>query len=301
MQSRLLPFTVAGIICFGIAFFLGAVSWYFFGTSPRRFNENSKTNVQVSNQNSVAAANVNSVNANENPTIVQTPTPEVRKAPAGEVEVKGGEVTLGGGDSKLPLRRLSVSDFSIAETEVTNAQYAAFIEATEHKAPAHWKDGKFSPGTGEEPVVGVAWADAVAYCEWLSKEVNATVRLPGEAEWERAARSDTENKYPWGAEWKDDAAASAETNGKILPVRSFPAGRSPFGAYEMIGNVWEWTNDLAVDEFEKPILFGKSRQRIIKGGSAKEERKYLIITTRMPRPEEKPSDVIGFRYVIIRK
>lgn len=296
MQSRLLPFTVAGIICFGAAFFMGATFWYFFGTNPRRFNDNSKTVVQVNNQNSV----VNSANSNDDlPT--PTPTPEPKKAPAGEVAVTGGEVTLGGGDSKLPLRRVAVSDFSIGETEVSNEEYSAFVEAAGYKAPGHWKAGKFLPGTGKEPVVGVTWTDATAYCEWLSKQLEVTIRLPGEAEWILAARGNTENQYPWGAEWKDEAASSAETNGKILPVRSFPAGRSPSGAFEMIGNAWEWTNDVAEDEFGKPVLFGKSKQRIIKGGSSKEERKYLTVSARATRPEDRPSDTLGFRYVIIRK
>jgi formylglycine-generating enzyme required for sulfatase activity len=294
MQSRLLPFTVAGIICFAAAFFLGATFWYFFGTNPTRFNANSNTTIQLSNQN----LNVNATNSNAD---APTPTPEPKKAPAGEVLVKGGEATIGGGDTKFPLKRVAVSDFSIGETEVTNEEYAAFVNAAGYKPPAHWKEGKFAPGTGREPVTGVNWKDAVAYCEWLSKELGATVRLPSEAEWILAARGNTDNQYPWGAEWINDAVASAETNGKILPVRSFPAGRSPSGAYEMVGNVWEWTSDLAEDEFGKPILFGKSNQRIIKGGSAKEERKYLTVPTRVARPEERGSDTLGFRYVIIRK
>lgn len=294
MQSRLLPFTVAGTICFAASFFLGAAFWYFFGTYPTHSNDNSKTVIQVSNQNS----NVNPANSSDNST---KPTPEPKKAPSGEVVVKGGEVTLGGGDSKLPLRRIAVSDFSIGETEVSNEDYAAFVEATNRKSPGYWKEGKFPPGTGKEPVAGVTWADAAAYCEWLSKQLDATVRLPSEAEWVLAARGDTENQYPWGEQWNDEAASSAETNGKILPVRSFPAGRSPSGAYEMLGNVWEWTNDLVEDEAGKPILFGQLKQRIIKGGSAKEEKKYLTVSVRAARPEERPSDTLGFRYVIIRK
>jgi formylglycine-generating enzyme required for sulfatase activity len=297
MQSRLLPFTIAGIICFGAAFFLGATFWYFFGTSPRRFNNNPNTIIQVSNQTTSAGP---ASQAESSPTPL--PTPEPKKAPAGEVFVRGGETTLGGGDTKLPLRRVAVTDFFIAETEVTNEQYAAFVAAAGYKAPAHWKDGKFAPGTGKEPVVGVSWTDASAYCEWLSKELGAVVRLPSEAEWMLAARGgNAENQYPWGAEWTDEAASSAETSGKILPVRSFPAGRSPAGVYELLGNVWEWTNDVAEDEFGQPILFGKSKQRIIKGGSAREEKKYLTVTTRVPRPEERGSDTLGFRYVIIRK
>ena len=199
------------------------------------------------------------------------------------------------------MRRVAVSPFYIGETEVTNQQYADFVEATGRSAPAVWKSKKFPPGTGDEPVVGVTWKDAADYCEWLGKEINAEVRLPSEAEWMRAARGNADNKYPWGNEWNDEAASSAESQGKVLKVKSFPAGRSPSGAFEMIGNVWEWTSELAVDEFGKPILYGKSQQRIIKGGSAKEDRQYLTVEARAPRPEDRPSDLLGFRYVIVRR
>lgn len=302
MSSRLIPFTVAGIICFGISFFLGAAVWYFFGTNHGRFRENNRTTVQVSNPNSEKTNNEASNAAEAQPA---QPAPaaiaEIRKAPAGEVFVEGGEVVLGGGETKLPLRRVAVSPFYIGETEVTNQQYANFVEATGRSAPAVWKAGKFPPGTGDEPVVGVTWKDAADYCEWLGKEINAEVRLPSEAEWMRAARGNADNKYPWGNEWNDEAASSAETQGKVLKVKSFPAGRSPSGAFEMIGNVWEWTSELAVDEFGKPILYGKSQQRIIKGGSAKEDRQYLTVEARAPRPEDRPSDLLGFRYVIVRR
>lgn len=304
-SSRLIPFTVAGTVCFAVAFVVGAGFWYFFGTKPGLQGRNNNTIVQTGNQNPVennqAAGNTNSANINPPPSATPTPTPEQKKAPAGEIKITGGEVTLGGDDTKLPLRRVDVTDFAIAETEVTNAQYAEFIKAADHKAPNSWNDGNFLPGTEDEPVVGVSWADADDYCEWLSKELGATARLPSEAEWERAARGDTDNKYPWGGDWNDDAASSLETKGKLRAVKSFPAGRSPFGVYEMVGNVWEWTSDPAIDQFGKPILFGNLKQRIIKGGSYKEERKYLTIDVRAPRPEEKPSELIGFRYVVIRK
>ena len=290
------------------AFILGAGFWYFFGTNSGLRDKDNNSFVLNSNQNSAVS------NAKPKPKKpAPTPTPEI-EAPAGEVEVSAGEVTLGGGKSKMPLRRISVSNFAIGETEVTNAQYSQFVEAAEYKAPADWKDGKFPAGDENKPVVNIGWADANAYCEWLSKKIGAAVRLPTEAEWERAARGDTENKYPWGDKWKNDAAPSIETDGKILPVQSLPEGRSPFGAYEMIGNVWEWTGDLEVDEFGKPVLYepvdssGKpveyektKEQRIIKGGSAQEEREFLTIDRHAARPEMEPSDVIGFRYVVIRK
>ena len=299
-ESRIIPFSIAGIVCFSIAMLLGAGSWYLFGTNRRVSPEKDTIAVQTSNQNSVIE-NSNLVN-NPSPTSSAAPTPETKKAPAGEVSVGGGEVTLGGGDSKLPLRRVAVEPFAIGETEVTNAQYAEFVEETKHKAPTDWKNNKFPTGGAELPVGGVTWADANAYCDWLSKKLEATVRLPGEAEWELAARGNTDFKYPWGNGWNDEGAESKETKGKVRPVKSFPKGRSPIGAYDMVGNVWEWTGDAFVDEFGNPVLSGKTKQRVIKGGSAQEERdKYLFIKARRGTPEDLKFELLGFRYVIIRK
>lgn len=281
---------------------------------------NNTTIVQTSNQNSASvndspptmensnAQNFNAEDANQNSKPTPDKTPEIKTAPAGEIAVTGGEVMLDGeillgreAPLKVPLRRESVSDFAVGETEVTNAQYAEFVEAAGHKPPLGWKGGKFPPDAGDYPVSNVTWADANDYCKWLGQEIGATVRLPSEAEWKRAARSDTSNKYAWGDQWSDEAAQSFETKGKVGAVKSFPAGRSPLGAFEMNGNVWEWTSDLVVDEFGKPVLYGKSKRRIMKGGSAQDEKKDLTIDARAGRPEDKASELIGFRYVVIRR
>jgi toxoflavin biosynthesis protein ToxD len=306
MQSRLIPFTVAGTVCFITAFILGAGFWYFFGTKRHSTFENSTT-FQTSNQNSVESnSNVQNLNVISSPT--PTDTPEVKKTPAGEIKITGGEVTVGGEvlrgklePLKLPLRRVKVEDFYIGETEVTNRQYAEFIGTTKHKSPNNWKDGKFLSEDADKPVVGITWQDANDYCEWLSKQIGAKVRLPNEAEWKRAARGDTNYKYPWGNDWNDEAAQSVETKGEIRSVKDFAAGRSPFGVYEMVGNVWEWTSDLVVDEFKTPVLYEKSQQRIIKGGSVKDAKKDLTIDVSAVRPEDKASEGVGFRYVIIRQ
>lgn len=302
-ESRLIPFCVAGIICFGLSFFLGAGFWYYLGSNPRTLGSVNNLQVQTSTNNlapSPEPAISPSVNINSNSEAAPTPTPEAAKMKINTVSVTGGEVILGGGATKLPVRRVSVADFSIAETEVTNAQYLEFIEAAKHPAPAKWKNGKFADGDADKPVVGVTWADANAYCQWLSKQIGAEARLPNEAEWERAARGETENIYPWGNEWNVEAAQSREDKGKMVAVKTYDVGKSPSGAYEMIGNVWEWTSDLAVDEFGKPILFEKINQRIIKGGSYSEERKLLTIAARVPRPETRASDLLGFRYVVVK-
>ncbi len=296
-ESRLVPFAVAGTVCFGLALLIGIGGWYLLGTNHRLAPERDSGNVQISNQNS-AAQNYNSVAASPTPTA--TPTPEIKKAPAGEIAVEAGEVTLGGGDTKLPLRRIAVARFAIGETEVTNAQYAEFVEETNHQAPTGWKNGKFPNGAAAEPVVGVTWQDANDYCGWLSKKIGATVRLPSEAEWELAARGNTDFVYPWGNQWNDEAAASLETKGKVRPVKSFPKGRTASGIYDMIGNVYEWTSDLFLDETGKPVLYEKSNQRVIKSGSSDVEGSKLTIKFRLNRPQDKASNLLGFRYVVVR-
>lgn len=318
-SSRLIPFTVAGIVCFAAAFLLGGGAWYLFGTKPRAAGSVNTNAVLQSSKPNSAEATANTENANQtaaaSPTATVATTPEIKKAPAGEIKITGGEVMLGGeifidGElMKMPLQRVAVEDFFIGETEVTNAQYAEFVSAVAYKAPVGWKDEKFAAGADDEPVAGISWADANAYCKWLSEEIGATVRLPTEAEWERAARGDNaDNKYPWGSEWTDEAAQNPEKKEKLSSVKSFPAGRSPAGVYEMVGNVWEWTGDLAVDQYGKPVLSEKKvKKRIIKGGSAfdnldKTERdKYLTIDARLNRTENDPSEYLGFRYVVVRK
>lgn len=313
-ESRLIPFTVAGIICFGAALVLGMGSWYLFGTShkwsPEKDTAAVQTGSQISNQTAnqtgaqnTAGENLNAAVSNTAAPVNAAPAPpvEIRKAPAGEISISGGEVTLGGAPSKLPLRRVAVEPFAVGETEVTNGQYAEFVEETKHAAPTGWSNNRFPAGAADEPVAGVTWADANSYCEWLTKKIGAAVRLPTEAEWELAARGSSNFKYPWGKDWNKEAAASRETNSKIRPVKSFPQGRSPLGVYDLIGNVWEWTSDAFADELGKQNLFEGKAYRVIKGGSVKDVRSYLKIKTREGRPENKPSELIGFRYVVVRR
>ncbi len=297
--SRTLPFAVAGIVCFAVAFVLGAGGWYLIGTNHRWSPEKNISAIQPVSRN-VAVENSNSAAQPPAPPTAASPV-EIKKAPADELPVSGGVVELGGDETGLPAIRVSVAPFAVAETEVTNAQYAEFVAAADYRPPTGWKDAGYPNGAADEPVVGVSWQDANEYCRWLSKKLNAVARLPSEAEWELAARGDKNFKYPWGGEWKDEAVASAGKNRQVRPVKSFPAGRSPVGAYDMVGNVWEWTSDLFVDGNGKPVLFDQTKQRVIKGGSVYDDRKYLTIKARLPRPEDKPSPFLGFRYVIIRQ
>jgi len=107
------------------------------------------------------------------------------------------------------------------------------------KAGFSWRNPGFSQGKSH-PVVFMAWTDARAFCEW------AGLRLPNEAEWEKAARGEHGRRYPWGDAWDSTRANCNERSTSTSPVGSFPNGASPYGALDMAGNVWQW----CLDEFD---------------------------------------------------
>lgn len=289
-ESRLVPLTVAGLVCFVAAVALGYGGWLLFGTHAREEPERAAELRQ-----SPPAP------ATPEPTPANAPHNEpAATAPAGELAVPGGEVTLGGEGTGLPLRRVIVKPFLIAETETTNEQYREYLKATNHAAPAHWKNGEFPAGAALEPVAGITWQEAADYCQWLSDKLGATARLPNEAEWELAARGTQNLKYPWGDSWDERAAASTETGGRVRAVKSFPAGRSPFGAYDMAGNVWEWVEDEATDAEGRTKTEGGAKLRVIRGGAATEPRAFVSATARYEVREDKGSARLGFRYVVVR-
>jgi formylglycine-generating enzyme required for sulfatase activity len=155
-------------------------------------------------------------------------------------------------------RRATLKRFAMDEMLVTNAQFARFL-ATSHYRPKysenflkHWRGG--SPPTGHEdhPVVYVDLDDARAYAKWARK------RLPTEEEWQYAAQGADGRKYPWGEQMEPGRCNAGETGG-TTPVNAFPNGRSPFGCYDMCGNVWQWTESERSD--------GRTRFCIIRGGA----------------------------------
>lgn len=118
--------------------------------------------------------------------------------------------------------------------QVTNAEYARFVEATGHAAPPFWRQPAFDEPS--QPVVGVSWFDAVAYCAWL----DARCRLPTEAEWERAARGGVEGAlYPWGDDPRPEYAMRAMSG----PARVAQSPPNAYGLYDMCENVHEWCSD----------------------------------------------------------
>jgi formylglycine-generating enzyme required for sulfatase activity len=310
-ELRLLPFAVAGLICFTIAVVLGTGSWFVFGSRSR---PNVQTSADTSFPGLTGKPETAAVKPAEIPALSPggetnsvEPANTEKTLPEGVVAVAGGEIAIGGGETKLPLERVIVKGFTIAETEVTNSQYAEFVRETAHPAPADWKAGEFPKGTENFPVTNVSFQDANAFCKWLEKKIGLPVRLPTEAEWELAARGNGGNKYPWGSEWNKQAVISKENGGKISAVKSFSLNRSPFGAYDMAGNVWEWTqdkvgrNEAVTDEEVKEALETGQVLRIVKGGSSLIPAAQISAQARYEIPENTKVPSVGFRYVVERK
>jgi formylglycine-generating enzyme required for sulfatase activity len=170
------------------------------------------------------------------------------------VSIPGGLFVMGEGkDEDEPKHEMNLDAFLVGRYPVTVYEYAIFLEDTEHKAPEDWDEQSAHPN---RPVVNVSWFDAEAYCAW------AGVRLPTEAEWERAARGAEGRRYAW----RDDAPSPERANyrdtqiGSPSPVGLFPQGSTPENIADLTGNVWEWVSDWYDESYYK-----QSPQRNPKG------------------------------------
>lgn len=224
-----------------------------------------------------------------------SPTPTPVNAPEGMVYVPGGDFVMGsagGDDFERPPHGVSVKPFLLDRYEVTCADYARFVEQTGHAPPPGWTGGRHPPGWARRPVSGVSWDDAVAYAQWAGR------RLPTEAEWEFAARGTDGRRYPWGEEWRAGAAnAGGAAKGGLVDVGTFKVV-SPFGAYDMIGNAWEWTADDL-----RPYPGGRWQStpqgplKVVRGGSWQEEPGQATATYRgyLPARGGRDYSATGFR------
>ena len=294
--SRFVPFLIALTICAATALTLGFSAWYLFGKNPAA---SKNTTASVIMDSAVPATPKEPARTAENAGSAKEPGAPSPAPPTGTLPVAGGLFEFGGSGSTIPAQKVAIESFFISETEVTNEQYQEFVKETNHQAPHGWNEGHYPAGTANRPVTGVSWQDAVDYCQWLSTRVGALVRLPLEAEWELAARGQQGFKYPWGNEWDDRAAASENKNGFVHAVRSYPAGRSPFGAYDMAGNVWEWVGDVH-DSEGKPKSIEDAPSRVIKGGAANEHSALISATSRNVIPKDYSGAFLGFRYVVVK-
>jgi formylglycine-generating enzyme required for sulfatase activity len=243
------------------------------------------------------------------------------------ITIPAGEFQMGCDDTnpnencyseEQPLHNVYLDAYAIDKYEVTNAQYAEFLnaEGNQEEGGNTWLDADDSDvrihesggvwqadaGYEDHPVVEVTWYGARAYCEWQGK------RLPTEAEWEKAARGASDTRmYPWGNEDPDCSrlnyydSTEGRCVGDTAPVGSYPSGASPYGALDMAGNVWEWVNDwydsdyYDVSPHNNPPGPDSGYVRVLRGGSWP----YDWYTVRVAyRSYDNPSysrDTIGFR------
>ncbi len=168
--------------------------------------------------------------------------PEWVDVPAGEFWMGSDNIT----DDEKPLHSVYLPAYRIARTPVSNAQYALFVKAAGYHAPRNWEEGRPPKGKEAHPVVYVSWEDALAYCAWLGRVTGKPITLPSEAEWEKAACGDKDrHEYPWGDVFDKTRCNSRESSiGGTTPVGIFLEGTSPYGALDMVGNVWEWTRSV---------------------------------------------------------
>ena len=197
------------------------------------------------------------------------------EVPAGRFHFKVGGTEIEGADQlgvdvaypweSLPTRfherDMDLKRFFIDRTLVTNRQFKAFINATRYhpKDDANflkdWANGAYPEGWADRPVTWVSIEDARAYAAWVGK------RLPNEWEWQYAAQGQDGRLYPWGPDWKAEAVPEPDI-GRVLappaPVGVHPQGASPFGVLDMVGDVWQWTNEFQDEHTRAAILRGGS-------------------------------------------
>jgi formylglycine-generating enzyme required for sulfatase activity/serine/threonine protein kinase len=221
------------------------------------------------------------------------------------ISIPGGAFQMGRNDGsaqEAPMHSVTVSDFSMDKTEVTNAEYAEFVNEAKRTPPSHWPGGKVLSGQEHWPVNNVSIDDAKAFASWRSKRDGVTYRLPTEEEWEYAARGgEQDNLYPWGNTWANDSAVVKMVSPQA--VGSFPGGKNRWGVVDLIGNVWEWTSSKA------SIYPGNGRlsvpdqdkdSYVMRGGSYASEpsgERAITATFRDWVPASTKHPTLGFRLV----
>jgi formylglycine-generating enzyme required for sulfatase activity len=213
-------------------------------------------------------------------------------------------------DQEKPQHTVEIPyDYWMARYPVTNEQFARFVEEAAYKfnLEKNWKT------KADHPVVKVSWHDAMEYCKWLNALAKASfpsqglaVRLPTEAEWEKAARGDAEHGYewPWGDKFDKDKCNSAEGGrGGTTPVGAYsPQGDSPYGVADMAGNVWEWCHSLyqpyphkSDDGREDESASGA---RVLRGGAFDDPQSFARCACRNYGHPDNRSVNVGFRVVV---
>ncbi|HSP14725.1 MAG TPA: formylglycine-generating enzyme family protein [Thermoanaerobaculia bacterium] len=219
-----------------------------------------------------------------------------------------------------PQHAVTVASFALGKYDVTRDEYAAFVRQTGHPLgngcgpdSFHWKKqaGRNwqTPGirqTARDPVVCVSWQDANAYLSWLNRKVGSSdhgpYRLPSESEWEYAARAGTTTRFWWGDDDREAASHAwyrDNSGGHTHAVGLEPANR--FGLYDIVGNVWQWTEDCYADNYAAAPADGRAAEggkdclRVDRGGSWLYPAWLLRSATRERNPSDYRDRIMGFR------
>jgi len=260
-------------------------------------------------------------------TMTLAPSPNLARIPAGEFLMGSADAE----EDERPVHRVFLSEFFIGRFPVTHDEYARFVHATGHPAPTvrdlplvatgsgdiafkekaapySWDNDDPPAGHGSHPVVLIAYDDALAYCGWLSEALGRVVRLPTEAEWERAARGGVEGqRYPWGNDI-DPSRGNYLVDGSVKRERGTrPTGTyapNAYGLYDLSGNVWEWVSDwygadyYSISEPRDPAGPRAGTLRIVRGGSwVSQDPGMLRCAYRHKVPPDTYAYSIGFRIV----
>ena len=216
-----------------------------------------------------------------------------------------------GENDERPVHIVYLDSFYIDKTEVSNAQFAQFLneQGNQEENGVTWLDiedregtitesgGRYQPkgGYAHHPVTEVTWYGAVAYCEWAGR------RLPTEAEWEKAARGTDARTYPWGEGIDCNHANYSACIGETTEVGSYPLGASPYGALDMAGNVWEWVSDWAYDHYyaaspgSNPQGPDSGSSRMVRGGSLHNADRRVRAAVRFSNDPFNSLSSMGFR------
>jgi formylglycine-generating enzyme required for sulfatase activity len=219
------------------------------------------------------------------------------------VEIPEGPFIMGSKDGdpdEAPEHQVFLSTYSIDKKEVTQGEYDRFVRMTKRGKPfvPVFEDDQSKILKPELPAMGMSWGDADAYCKWAGK------RLPTEAEWEKAGRGEGRRRYPWG---DDFGSGHANVDGDedgfqyLSPPGSFESGRSPYGLYDMTGNVAEWVADTYGEHYYQKTPYRDPKgpedgqHKIIRGGSWRETQHNARLSKRFQAKMWRTDSTIGIR------
>lgn len=205
----------------------------------------------------------------------------------------------GTSSDELPQHVITLDEYFIGKFPVTVTQFAAFLEATDYDWEATIDVEKWQ----NHPVTPVSWHDAIAFCEWVNQQTGVKVRLPTEAEWEKAARGTDGRVYPWGNELPDSMRCNFKHFvGDTTPVGQYsPLGDSPYGCADMAGNVLEWVADWYDANYytrspnRNPTGSDSGTERVLRGGAWDGAASEIRVSHRDAGNPELQYEGVGFR------